>query len=511
MTAQLTAPANLAHPTVLRELHWHLLGHPVRSRVGLALVCRDSAACFDELVGALDRNLAAARREPVLGSSVSLRTIMQNQLKLEVQNKELQEELQRLKRKEQKRAERHKSKKKEAKKFKQKAMSLEARLQVAEEETAEERAQRTAAERAHELELDSLRRTNRLEMRQAAAAASDATVQEEEKEEEEPPRTDLSGITLTLRDKLPGGSHGFSLAASACVTYLKTYGGASAKKCVELLAKLLGAFGVTVVNIPADHEGVTKNAVVMSQELEMTALAVEILRLRRPDWKYPAVLPEVSPAEGMTACPTSPHKLPQAGSVSAGRGYQEWKTWWDNECPWEELTPVPAQWPPEAPRDSVAGRAAWKKSECLGLFLKIDGTNKHDLRGQEVVLVGGPGLTKDGCGSGRSLIIEEHFGRGGAQAGLSTLRRGVQELRARLVFFGVAEPDLPDEVDFIVLGTDNTGSMTSWEKGLAGLWELVCLVHFVLLQCILFIAAYHSTNDSTSLYSTTTGTTSTTI
>ena len=57
-------------------------------------------------------------------------------------------------------------------------MSLEARLQVAEEETAEERAQRTAAERAHELELDSLRRTNRLEMRQAAAAASDATVQE---------------------------------------------------------------------------------------------------------------------------------------------------------------------------------------------------------------------------------------------------------------------------------------------------------------------------------------------
>ena len=104
VTAQLTAPANLAHPTVLRELHWHLLGHPVRSRVGLALVCRDSAACFDELVGALDRNLAAARREPVLGSSVSLRTIMQNQLKLEVQNKELQEELQRLKRKEQKRA-----------------------------------------------------------------------------------------------------------------------------------------------------------------------------------------------------------------------------------------------------------------------------------------------------------------------------------------------------------------------------------------------------------------------
>ena len=58
------------------------------------------------------------------------------------------------------------------------------------------------------------------------------------------------------------------------------------------------------------------------------------------------------------------------------------------------------------------------------------------------------------------------------------LAKAAERLTTLVVFFGVASDDLPDEVDFFILGTDNTGSMTGWENVLAGLWEMVSLTAF---------------------------------
>lgn len=76
-------------------------------------------------------------------------------------------------------------------------------------------------------------------------------------------------------------------------------------------------------------------------------------------------------------------------------------------------------------------------------------------------------------GETRSLKIDRHHGKSGAAGCVLTIINAVVEMRQRQLRLGVAEADLFDITDIVILGTDNTNYCASEINGTIALLEQV--------------------------------------
>ena len=380
------------------------------------------------------------------------------------------------------------------------------------EQLAHEKRQRVEAERAAETQRrlceaaeQGLRAAQEAAERGLRAAQREHTkvhsASEPSAEPDPPPASkvlrSLEGVTISLKDRLPSQRWGFAMRWQVVLVYMNTFAGVSTTKCVLLLVFILSAAGAEVQDVPkeASHEGMVKTYLWQAKEFVQDRLALDLHRLRDPTFIAPAepvVLPD---AEGALANHRSTHRYAQEGSVACGPGFKAMIDWLKAGGPSlaGDLTDIPAQglFPP-AERDSTAGRAAWSRRECLGVFIKEDGTTKMNGSGQEVLLIGGVGLTVRG--ETRSLRIDRHHGQSGGCGVCVSILLAVVEVRQRQLRLGVPEDQLFDLEDILVLGTDNTNYCASEFAGTIAILAQVRvpLVLYCASVCVLYCATKYS-------------------
>ena len=314
-----------------------------------------------------------------------------------------------------------------------------------------------------------------------------------DEEEDAASRTDLRGITFSMRDELPSGRSGFSRRCRVAVVHLREKTGTAVKKLVPVIRDLLGILGATVVDVPTDHEGLGTQCIWEAKEKAQDRLALDLIRIKNPDFTIAESRPQLPAAEGRIADHKVGNRWAQPGSVSAGPGARLTEDWLQKGAKYGDRTPIPPEGLfPATDRDSTAGRRLWNRKHCAGLYLKGDGTTKYQNDSQEVLLIGGPGITKPG--ETRSLLIDRHRGKGGGVACNETIRAGIIQMRQRQLRLGAKEAELLKPTDFVVLGGDNTEYEASEVNGVVGIFAQVrvlyqdCLALFRATTVVLLVA-----------------------